>query len=159
MQSAISPNERLQQLYHPWTSYVIVPLFALANAGIAIDGGFLARAYTSPVTLGILFGYLAGKPVGVAGGAWLVTKLTRGRVRPPVGWAAVAGGGTIAGIGFTVSLLIATLAFRGAQLEQAKLGVLSAALVRVARQPGSSSVRRHASRRRSGPARCSARPR
>jgi len=127
VQSAISANERLQQLYHPWTSYVIVPLFALANAGIAVDGGFLSRAYTSPVTLGILFGYLAGKPVGVAGGAWLVTKLTRGRVRPPVGWAAVAGGGTIAGIGFTVSLLIATLAFRGAHLEQAKLGVLSAA--------------------------------
>ena len=128
LQSAISPNERLQQLYHPWTSYVIVPLFALANVGIAINGGFLAHAYASPVTLGILFGYLAGKPVGVAGGAWLVAKLTRGRVRPPVGWAAVAGGGTIAGIGFTVSLLIASLAFRGTQLEQAKLGVLSAAL-------------------------------
>ena len=128
VQSAISPNERLQQLYHPWTSYVIVPLFALANAGIAVNGGFLARAYASPVTLGILFGYLAGKPAGVAGGAWLVTRLTRGRVRPPVGWAAVAGGGAIAGIGFTVSLLIATLAFHGTQLEQAKLGVLSAAL-------------------------------
>ena len=128
VQAAISPNERLQQLYHPWTSYVIVPLFALANAGIAIDGRFLAHAYTSRLTLGILFGYLAGKPVGVAGGAWLVTKLTRGRVRPPVGWAAVAGGGTIAGIGFTVSLLIASLAFHGTQLEQAKLGVLSAAL-------------------------------
>jgi Na+/H+ antiporter NhaA len=83
LQSAISPNERLQQLYHPWTSYVIVPLFALANVGIAINGGFLAHAYASPVTLGILFGYLAGKPVGVAGGAWLVAKLTRGRVRPP----------------------------------------------------------------------------
>ena len=128
LQSAISPNERLQQLYHPWTSYAIVPLFALANVGIAINGHFLAHAYASPVTLGILFGYLAGKPVGVAGGAWLVAKLTRGRVRPPVGWAAVAGGGTIAGIGFTVSLLIASLAFHGTQLEQAKLGVLSAAL-------------------------------
>ena len=62
--SAISPNERLQQLYHPWTSYVIVPLFALANAGIAINGGFLARAFTSPITLGILVGYVVGKPVG-----------------------------------------------------------------------------------------------
>jgi Na+/H+ antiporter NhaA len=128
VQSAISPNERLQQRFHPWTSYVIVPLFAFANAGIAINGGFLAHAYTSPVTLGILFGYLAGKPVGVTGGTWLVTKLSRGRVRPPVGWAAVAGGGTIAGIGFTVSLLIASLAFEGTRLEQAKLGVLSAAL-------------------------------
>ena len=65
--AAISPNERLQQLYHPWTSYVIVPLFALANAGIAIDGGFLSRAFTSPITLGILVGYVVGKPLGIAG--------------------------------------------------------------------------------------------
>jgi len=128
LRAAISPNERLQQLYHPWTSYAIVPLFALANAGIAISGGFLSRAYSSPVTLGILFGYVAGKPLGVAGTAWLVATLSRGRLRPPVGWAAVAGAGTVAGIGFTISLLIATHAFHGVQLEEAKLGVLSAAL-------------------------------
>jgi Na+/H+ antiporter NhaA len=126
--SAISPNERLQHLYHPWTSYVIVPLFALANAGIVINGSFLARAYSSPITLGILIGYIAGKPIGVTGGTWLLTKLSRGRLRPPVGWVAVTGTGTIAGIGFTVSILIATLAFSGAQLQEAKLGVLSAAL-------------------------------
>jgi Na+/H+ antiporter NhaA len=126
--SAISPNERLQQLYHPWTSYVIVPLFALANAGITISTDLLARAYTSPVTLGILFGYLAGKPIGILGFSWLVTRLSRGRLRPPVGWAAVTGGGTIAGIGFTVALLIAALAFSGAQLDEAKLGILSAAV-------------------------------
>ncbi len=117
------------QLFHPWTSYVIVPLFALANAGIPLSGGFLRHAFTSPITLGILVGYVAGKPVGVIGSAWLVTRLSRGRLRPPVGWAAVAGGGAIAGIGFTVSILIATLAFHGARLEEAKLGVLSAALV------------------------------
>jgi Na+/H+ antiporter NhaA len=128
LRAATSSNERLQQLYHPWTSYAIVPLFALANAGIAIDGGLLSRAFRSPITLGILFGYVIGKPVGVLGGAWLVTRLSGGRLRPPVGWVAVAGGGTIAGIGFTVSLLIATLAFRGEQLEEAKLGTLSAAL-------------------------------
>jgi Na+/H+ antiporter NhaA len=126
--SAISPNERLQQLYHPWTSYVIVPLFALANAGIQLDLGFLGRAFRSPITLGILVAYVLGKPAGVLGGSWLVTKASRGRVRPPVGWAALAGGGSIAGIGFTVSLLIADLAFRGEQLDQAKAGVLSAAL-------------------------------
>jgi Na+/H+ antiporter NhaA len=125
---AISPNERLQQVFHPWTSYLIVPLFALANAGLHIDGAFLARAFTSPITLGILFGYLVGKPLGVLGLAWLTTKVSRGRVRPPVGWAAVAGGGATAGIGFTVSLLIATLAFSGEQLEEAKLGVLTAAV-------------------------------
>jgi Na+/H+ antiporter NhaA len=128
LRAAVSPNERLQQLFHPWTSYVIVPLFALANAGIAIDGGFLKRGFSSPITLGILFGYVAGKPLGILGTSWLVSRLSRGRLRPPVGWAAVAGGGTIAGIGFTVSLLVATLAFDGPQLEEAKLGILSAAL-------------------------------
>src|SRR5919107_1013245 len=128
LRSVISANERLQLLYHPWTSYVIVPLFALANAGIAIDGGFLERAFSSPITLGILFGYVVGKPVGILGTSWLVARLSRQRLRPPVGWAAVAGGGTIAGIGFTVSLLVATLAFDGPQLEEAKLGILSAAL-------------------------------
>jgi Na+/H+ antiporter NhaA len=129
LRSAISANDRLQQLYHPWTSYVIVPLFALANAGIAISGGLLSRAYTSPVTLGILIGYVVGKPVGITGTAWVVTRLSGGRLRPPVGWAAVAGAGAIAGIGFTISILIATHAFHGVQLEEAKLGVLSAALV------------------------------
>jgi Na+/H+ antiporter NhaA len=128
LRSATSFNERLQQLFHPWTSYVIVPLFALANAGIAIDGDFLASGFTSSITLGILFGYVLGKPVGVFGGSWLLTRLSGGRLRPPVGWVAVAGGGTIAGIGFTVALLIATLAFDGEQLEEAKLGILSAAL-------------------------------
>ena len=128
LRSAVSPNERLQLLYHPWTSYLIVPLFALANAGIAIDGAFLERALTSPITLGILVGYVVGKPVGILGSAWLLTRLSRGRLRPPVGWAAVAGGGTIAGIGFTVALLVATLAFQGSELEEAKLGILSAAL-------------------------------
>ena len=128
LRSAVSPNERLQLLYHPWTSYLIVPLFALANAGIAIDGAFLERAFTSPITLGILVGYVVGKPVGIVGSAWLLTRLSRGRLRPPVGWAAVAGGGTIAGIGFTVALLVATLAFQGPELEEAKLGILSAAL-------------------------------
>src|SRR6266536_1520943 len=126
--SAISPNERLQQLYHPWTSYVIVPLFAFSNAGVVISGDFLSRAYTSPITLGILFGYVLGKPVGIAGASWLAATVSRGRLRPPVGWAAVAGAGTLGGIGFTVSLQIATLAFSGARLEEAKVGVLTAAL-------------------------------
>jgi Na+/H+ antiporter NhaA len=125
---AISPNDRLAQLYHPWSSYVIVPLFALANAGIVLNAPFLARAYTSPVTLGILLGYLAGKPVGTAGCAWLVTWLSRGRLRPPVGWGAVVGAGAVAGIGFTVSLLIASLALTGVDLAEAKLGILSAAV-------------------------------
>jgi protein-disulfide isomerase len=126
---ALSPNDRLQRMWHPWTSYVIVPLFALANAGIKIDGTLLKDAFTSPVTLGILLGYGVGKPVGIVGATAFGALLSRGRMRPPVGWAAVLGGGTIAGIGFTVSLLISTLAFHGRQLEEAKIGVLSAVVL------------------------------
>src|SRR5262252_8072712 len=127
--TAISPNDRLQELYHPWTSYVIVPLFALANAGIQISASFLAKAYTSPATLGIMIGYLVGKPIGTAGTAWLVSKLTKRKVTPPVGWGAVIGVGTVAGIGFTVSLLIASLAFTGTELAEAKIGILSGAIL------------------------------
>jgi Na+/H+ antiporter NhaA len=129
LQSAVSPNDRLQQLYHPWTSYLIVPLFALANTGIPLTGKFLGQAFTSPVTLGILAGLVLGKPIGIFVTSWLATFLTRGKLRPPVGWASVAGGGAIAGIGFTVSILIASLAFKGVQLQEAKVGVLMAALV------------------------------
>jgi Na+/H+ antiporter NhaA len=127
--ASLSPNERLQTFFHPWTSYVIVPLFALANAGIELDGGFLRHAYTTPITLGVLLGYVLGKPVAVVGTSWLITRLTGGRVRPPVGWAAVLGSGTIAGIGFTVALLIADRAFTGDQLAEAKLGAITAAVV------------------------------
>ncbi len=127
--ATLSPNARLQRVYHPWTSYVIVPLFGLANVGIAINGGFLLHAYTTPITLGILLGYVVGKPIAILGTSFLLTRLSHGRFRPNVGWASVAGSGTLAGIGFTVALLIATLAFRGPELDEAKLGVLSAAIV------------------------------
>jgi Na+/H+ antiporter NhaA len=129
LRAAVSPNERLQALWHPWTSYVIVPLFALANAGVQLSGSFLGKAFSSPVTLGILFGYVVGKPIGIFGSTWVATRLSRGRLSPSVGWASVAGGGTIAGIGFTVSILIATLAFDHVELDEAKVGVLTAALV------------------------------
>ncbi|MGH8889445.1 MAG: Na+/H+ antiporter NhaA [Acidothermaceae bacterium] len=129
VKAAVSPNARLQQLFHPWTSYLIVPIFALANIGIPLSGHFLADAFTSAVTLGIICAYVIGKPVGIVTTSWVVTKVSRGRLRPPVGWAAVGGAGTIAGIGFTVSLLIASLAFTGTQLQEAKVGVLSAAVL------------------------------
>jgi Na+/H+ antiporter NhaA len=128
VRASISPNDRLQLLFHPWTSYLIVPLFALANVGLSVSGSFLARAFTSPVTLGILVGYVVGKPAGTVGAAWLLNRASRGRLRPPVGWAAMTGAGVIAGIGFVVSLLIASLAFHGTQLAEAKVGVLSAAV-------------------------------
>ncbi|MET8246573.1 Na+/H+ antiporter NhaA [Streptomyces sp. NPDC005202] len=124
--STLSPNERLQRMFHPWTSYVIVPLFALANVGFPISAGRLADAFASPVTLGILLGYVLGKPVGIVGSTWIAVRLSRGRLRPAIGWGAIAAGGSLAGVGFTVSLLIATLAFRGARLEEAKIGILAA---------------------------------
>jgi Na+/H+ antiporter NhaA len=127
LRAAVAPNARLLRIWHPWTSYVIVPLFALANVGISLDGGFLSRAYSSPLVIAVILAYVLGKPVGLAGSAWLATRLSGGRLQPPVGWAATVGGGAIAGIGFTVSLLIAALAFHGEQLAEAKLAVLSAA--------------------------------
>jgi Na+/H+ antiporter NhaA len=124
--SAISPNERLQYRLHPWTSRVIVPLFALANAGIHLDGGLLSAAVTSPVTLGIVAAYVVGKPLGILGATWIATR--RG-ARLTVTWPVLVGAALSAGIGFTVSLLVATLAFDGALLEQAKLGVLATAIL------------------------------
>src|SRR5260370_12348599 len=85
VRTAISPNDRLQQLFHPWTSYLIVPLFALANVGITINGGFLAPAYASPVTLGVLLGHVGRRPVGAVAAAWLLARISRGRMRPPIG--------------------------------------------------------------------------
>jgi len=123
--SAISANERLQHALHPWTSFVIVPLFALANAGIHLNGSLLGRAFTSPITLGIVAAYLVGKPLGILGSATLALRLRFGR--RALTWPVIAGGGIVAGIGFTVSLLISSLAFHGIELEEAKLGVLSAA--------------------------------
>jgi Na+/H+ antiporter NhaA len=127
--SAISANERLQYRLHPWTSYAIVPLFALANAGITFSGGLLGDALRSPVTLGIVIGYVVGKPAGIVGASWLATRRVFGGQRLPVSWPGLGGIGAVAGIGFTVSLLISSLAFRGQLLEEAKLGILAGAVL------------------------------
>ena len=127
--SAISANERLQYRLHPWTSFAIVPLFALANAGIDIDGELLGDALTSPITLGIVFGFVVGKPLGVVAAIWLGSRPALRGVPRTLGWPAIVGGGAVAGIGFTVSLLISSIAFHGQQLEEAKLGVLAAAIL------------------------------
>ncbi len=126
--SAISPNERLQYSLHPWASYAIVPLFALANAGIHVTGGLLGDAIVSPITLGILIGYVLGKPLGILGASWIASRPALHGVRPTLSLPSLAGGGAVAGIGFTVSLLISSLAFHGELLEQAKLGVLASAI-------------------------------
>jgi Na+/H+ antiporter NhaA len=125
--SAISPNERLQYRLHPWTSFVIVPLFALSNVGIHIDGRLLEDAVTSPITLGIMFGYVVGKPLGLLAGTWLATHFTP--MQRTLTWPVIAGGGAVAGIPFTVSILIAGIALDGRELEEAKLGILAAAIL------------------------------
>ena len=127
--SAISPNERLQFRLLPWTSFAIVPLFALANAGIDIDADLLGDALTSPITLGIVFGYVLGKPLGVTAAIWLGTRVAVGTVKRTLGWSSVVAAGAVGGIGFTVSLLISSHAFDGQQLDEAKLGVLAAAIL------------------------------
>ncbi|HSO97814.1 MAG TPA: Na+/H+ antiporter NhaA [Solirubrobacteraceae bacterium] len=139
LQSAISPNERLQFGLHPWTSYVIVPLFALANAGIHLSGRLLGDALSSPITLGITLGYVLGKPLGVFAGSWTATRPALRGPRSPISEPVLAVAGACAGIGFTVSLLVSSLAFTGERLDLARLGalftvVLAPALAYVLRQ-------------------------
>ncbi|HEX3911017.1 MAG TPA: Na+/H+ antiporter NhaA [Solirubrobacteraceae bacterium] len=127
--SAISLNERLQYGLHPWTSYVVVPLFALANAGIHVTGSLLSDAVTSPITIGIVVAYVVGKPIGIVGASWIASRPRLHGPKPPISWPLIFGGGAVAGIGFTVSLLISGLAFSGRRLDEAKLGVLGSAIV------------------------------
>jgi len=127
--AALSANDRLQFRLHPWTSFVIVPLFALANAGIHLDGTLLRDAVTSPITLGIVVAYCVGKPLGITGAAWIGTRKMFGRPRLTVTWPGLFGTGAVAGMGFTASILIANLAFHGEALEEAKLGVLASIVI------------------------------
>jgi protein-disulfide isomerase len=126
---AISPNDRLQHLFHPWTSYLIVPLFALANAGVHVDREILRLAASSPVTLGIIFGLVAGKPIGITAASWLVTRRRFGGFPLSVPWPPLTGAATVCGIGFTVALLVAIISLEGAELEYAKLGILAASVI------------------------------
>jgi Na+/H+ antiporter NhaA len=127
--TTISPNERLQHLFHPWVSYAIVPLFALANAGVVIDAGTLGEAIGSPITIGVVLGLVVGKPVGILLFSWLATRRWLGRLPLSVPWPALIGMAIVAGIGFTVSLLIAGLTFTGVDLQNAKLGVMAASAI------------------------------
>ncbi|WP_431218804.1 Na+/H+ antiporter NhaA [Leifsonia xyli] len=120
---SLSENERILYRLSPWTSYVVVPLFALANAGVTITPELLARSATSAITLGIVVGYVIGKPVSVVASTWLLERASRGRIHPQVGWLSVLGSGTAAGVGFTVSLLIAGIALDGPRLAEAKIGI------------------------------------
>jgi Na+/H+ antiporter NhaA/predicted DsbA family dithiol-disulfide isomerase len=122
--SAISANERLQYVLHPWVSYVVLPVFALANAGLHITSSLLSAAIGSPVFLGIALGYLLGKPAGIVTGSWLATRPSLHGPRSLITGPVLTAAGACAGVGFTVSLLISSLAFTGRLLSEAKLAAL-----------------------------------
>jgi Na+/H+ antiporter NhaA len=127
--AAVSPNDRIQHRLHPWTSLVVVPIFALANAGLHLDGQVLASAATSPITWGIVLAYAVGKPLAIVIASSAASRSTGRRAVLSLGRGELRGAALSTGVGFTVSLLIASRAFDGALLEQAKVGILATALL------------------------------
>ena len=122
--------DRLEHALHPWTSYAIVPLFALANAGIVLSGDLVRDSMTSPVTLGVLLGLIVGKPLGIMGASMIAVRAGVAELPADVRWPQVLGASILAGIGFTVSIFIAGLALGDASLvDEAKLGILTASAV------------------------------
>jgi Na+/H+ antiporter NhaA len=132
VENAVSSNERLQYGLHPWTSFLIVPLFALANAGIEINGALIDRAVSSPVTLGVVAGLVVGKLVGISAASALAAHPRLGRLPLPVELPPIIGASAVAGIGFTLSLFIADIALSGDALSEAKIGILAAAVISAA---------------------------
>ena len=111
----------------PVSSAVAVPFFALMSAGVVLSGG--GDLVSDPVVIGVVAGLVLGKPVGVLLGAWLVARFTRAELDPSIGWRDVAGMAVLAGIGFTVSLLVSDLSFAGAERDAAKTAVLGGSLL------------------------------
>jgi Na+:H+ antiporter, NhaA family len=128
LQHVETPLQRLEHALLPWVTFGIMPLFALANGGLVLTGG-VGQLFQSPVTLGVVLGLILGKPLGILGFAWLA--ITIGVAERPAGasWRQLAGVGVLAGIGFTMSLFIAGLAFGETLLHEAKTGILLASLV------------------------------
>jgi len=127
---SVSVNERLGVLYSPYTSFLILPIFALANAGVQLDGATLAAAVRSPLTWGIIAGLVIGKLVGIAGSTAAMKALHLGSLAPGLTFARLAGGAALSGIGFTISLFIIDLAISDRQLQdEARVGVLAASLI------------------------------
>jgi NhaA family Na+:H+ antiporter len=127
---SVSVVEWLEHLLHPWTSFVIVPLFALANAGVPVTSDALSAAVSSPITYGVVVGLVVGKLVGVTTFTWLATRLGIGDLPPGATWPGIIGIGALAGIGFTVSLFVTALAFDDVvRQDEAKIGILAASLI------------------------------
>jgi len=130
VQRTESPADRVTRKLHDWIAFLVLPLFALANAGVTFSGSTWGSLLHSPVAWGVVLGLLIGKPVGILGASWLTVRLGLTRLPGSVKWQQIAGVGVLAGIGFTVSLFIGDLAFDDqAHLDAAKTAVLLASLV------------------------------
>jgi Na+:H+ antiporter, NhaA family len=127
---AVSPLARMEAQLHPWSAYVILPVFALANAGVPVSADALTDALTGQVGLGIALGLVVGAPVGGLVFAWTLVRLTSARLQDGLDWAAVGGVAPLKGIGFTVAIFISVLAFDDQALqEEAKLAILAGSLI------------------------------
>jgi len=124
-----APVDRLERTLHPFTSFVVVPLFALANAGVPLHGDIISDSLHSSVTLGIIIGLLVGKPIGILLASWLAVRTGIARLPHNVTWPQMLGVGILAGVGFTVSLFINELAFSSQEpIDQGKIGILAASV-------------------------------
>ncbi|MCJ7781534.1 MAG: Na+/H+ antiporter NhaA, partial [Acidimicrobiia bacterium] len=131
---SVSPLERWEHALHPWSSFVVIPLFALANAGVRFVNIDIVEAVTSPVALGVSVGLIVGKPVGIVVATWLGLKLKLGELPRHTSFGHIIGLGFLAGVGFTVSLFIAELAFRSSPdahlfSDEAKIGIFIGSIV------------------------------
>jgi NhaA family Na+:H+ antiporter len=123
----VSPTEHLEDLLHPATSFVVLPVFALANAGVELRSGMLAGSTATAIAVGVALGLVVGKLVGIMAGAWLAVRFRVAALPADIGWAHLAGAAALGGIGFTVSLFITGLAFtEPAHTDAARLSVLAA---------------------------------
>lgn len=116
----LSPLDRLETVLHPWVAFAIMPLFALANAGVTIE----PSALTEPIAIAVALALLIGKPVGIVGFSWVAVKMGVASLPSGVNWRVLLGAGCLAGIGFTMSLFIAGLGLEGEQLRAGKIGTL-----------------------------------
>jgi NhaA family Na+:H+ antiporter len=129
LQQTEAPADRVTRKLHDWIAFLVLPLFALSNAGVTFSLSTLGSMLHSPVAWGVLLGLFLGKPLGVVGVSWVAVKMNLARLPNSISWAQIAGVGVLAGIGFTVSLFISALAFDDSlQLDSAKTAILIASL-------------------------------
>ena len=125
-----APLQRLEFAMHPFTTFVVLPLFALSNAGVRFVGVDVLAAISTPIALGVLLGLVVGKPLGIALMSFLAVRLRVADLPEGVSWSQLLGAGLLGGIGFTMSLFVASLAFRGtAEITEAKMAILLASVL------------------------------